>query len=263
MKPAPLASAFATALVALVSAPPVASAGVHLTSFSNDAVLTRYGTSHETVNVLSMEPTLEVGLTRRLAAFGKLPLASTFVHKNACCGYGLGNVTTGLRYRLEEEVVETDLLVSASLPTAEESGLSRFASTAALTRDAGLYQPGITTLRLGVAARAPIGRAFVGGAAAAHAWMAGGANAAYENRIVLPLEASAGYRLSSRLAAIAAYATVASPGQPKEAFLHAASFGIAYAGPRVAFGTRVHLPLDGSFRRQGMIGIGTNVVAAF
>lgn len=233
------------------------------TTVASEALLTRYGTAHETVNVLTLESGMRFRPSPRLTLAGSLPLASSFTQRNSCCGYSLGNVTGAVAWALEEEGPRLDLVASASLPTATPSGSqganARYAATAAVTRDAGLYLPGTGTVRLGLVGRAPLAPGlWIGAAAGAHAWIA---SAAHGHRILIPLEASAEYALSSRISASAALHTIASPASRGEAFLHAASLGVGQSGP-VALTARVHLPLDDSLRSLGMIGFGAAIAAA-
>lgn len=251
------------ALLLLLAAAPAA-ADPHA-AVATDAVLTRYGDSHKTINVLSVDSALEVKVTSRLAVGIRLPLATHFANNGGCCGYTLGNATGQVRFALEREAVEADLLTSFSLPTAATEGngatTSRYAATAAVTRDAALYIPDMAAGRLGLAVRVPAGtRSWVAGSAGAHLWI--DRSAGHRNQVVLPFELAGGRRISSHLSGTAAFTTVASPSQT-EAFLHAASVGIAYAGTWVGFGARVHMPLDESLRELGMVGVGTNLTAAF
>src|SRR5262245_49597426 len=81
------------ALVLTVLIPSTVFADADRAVVGTDVAITRYGTSHETVNVLSIEPAVELRATARLYLGVRIPVATTFVHRNACCGYGLGNAT--------------------------------------------------------------------------------------------------------------------------------------------------------------------------
>lgn len=260
-----LASALAF-LVPLAAASAGAGAAERRETVASQAMFTRYGTSHEAVNVLSLESSLEVRIGVRWALSAVVPLSSSFMDNNACCGYSLGNLTGGARYRLKQEGMRVDLLASVSAPTAPSEGdgsiNSRYAATAAVTRDAGFYLPGVSTVRLAVDTQLPIGaRAWLGAHAGAHAWITH--LEGQTSQIVLPAGLLTGYRLSPRIATFAAFTTIANPWQRQELLVHAVEVGVAHVGDQLTFGVRLHLPLDQSLRALGMVGVGANLQASF
>jgi hypothetical protein len=256
------ARAAAAAEIARTAAP----AGTERRQAGTEILITRYGTSHETVNVLTVEPSLEVRLGERLAFSGVAPVSTSFMDKNACCGYSLGNLTGGARYRITRDRAAVDLLASVSAPTAPGDGdggvNSRYAATAAVTRDAGFYLPDVITARLGARTHLPIGeRLWLGAGAGIHGWIA--RHPGQSSQVVLPVTLSAGYGLSRRVFSTAAFTTVFNPAHHHERFVHATDVGLGYAGQRFAVGAHLHLPLDQSLRDLGMVGVGTNLQASF
>lgn len=233
---------------------------------ATELVLTRYGTSHETINVLESISSFDVGIAYGIAVFGVLPLSVSYMDRNACCGRSLGNMTGGVRHRSGRDSRWLEFAASVSAPTAPGDGdagvQTRFAATAAVGRDAGLYLPDVTTVRLALRASTELGhRAWLTAGAAAHTWIS--QNLGQPSQLLLPVAATVGRQLSSKSFGFIGITTILSLLHREDRLLTSTNAGVGYQASRVTISARLNVPLDGSLRSLGMIGLGTDLQVSF
>lgn len=233
---------------------------------ATELALTRYGTPHEVINVLEAVSSLDLRIGYGLAVFGVLPLSASYMDRNACCGRSLGNMTAGVRHRSGREARWLDLLASLSAPTAPGDGdasvHARFAATAAVSRDAGLYLPNVTTARLAIRASTGLGpHAWLSAGAGAHVWIS--REIEQPSRLLLPVGVSLACRFRSGTFGFVAVTTIYSLTRSEQSFVAATEAGVGYQASQVTISARLHVPVDQALRSLGAIGLGSGVQVSF
>jgi hypothetical protein len=235
---------------------------------SQDVLVTRYGTSHERLSVLTANTRAEVDLTPGLTGWLELPLAASVFDRSNCCRYSLGNVGGGIARRvLGDGGRGASVFGGLSLPTAQrrhDPGINaRFAATAEVVRDPGLFLPGVTTARAGAFAWWALpGGIHAHARIAVHGWRTDG-EITPRHQVLLPFEAGLRAALPGRLVAAASVASLHHPKASGETLLHALNAGLEFRGERLSVGARLQQPLDESLRALQMRGLGVHLAHVF
>jgi hypothetical protein len=251
------AISFAARAAALEPEPPLGSLGV-------DSLATRYGTSYETVYLLSLEPRAALRLgSLELSAL--LPLSTSATYPTFCCRLSLGNATLAARLSQQGSALRHWYELGLSLPSSHwsDAHASSLAATAALLRDAGHYLPDTTTLRAGLGAELDVTPWLaLGAAGGAHYWLRkGGAT----DPLILPLDATATLRWGQAWSARAGYRALLRllTTKAEEQLLSELSGAVAYTWPGSRLEASLSVPVDASLRELGMLGVGTRYVRSF
>lgn len=225
---------------------------------------TRYGTSYETVYLVSLEPQAALRLgSLELSAL--LPLSTSATYPTFCCRLGLGNATLAAQLSQGSGGLRHWYQLGASLPSSHWSDphASSLAATAALLHDAGHYLPDTTTLRAGLGAELDV-RPWLalGGAAAAHYWLRDGAAV---DPLLVPLDLWATVRWAQAWSASGSFRglTRLLDAAAEERFLSELSAALAYTWAGSQLEVSVSVPLAPSLRELGMFSIGTRYVRSF
>lgn len=236
-----------------------------LGSLSLDSEATRYGTSYETVYLLSLEPraTLRLGALELSAL---LPLSTSATYPTFCCRLALGNATASALLRRGAGALGHWYELGLSLPSSHwsDAHASSLAATAALLHDAGHYLPGTTTLRAGSGVELGV-RPWLslGLSGAVHYWLRADDDV---DPLLLPLSATATFRWAQAWSARAGYRGILrvldSPAAG-ERFLSELSAAVGYAWPDSRLEASLSVPLDASLRELGMFSVGTRYVRGF
>ena len=230
-----------------------------------DSQATRYGTSYETVYLLSLEPraALQLG-SLELSAL--LPLSTSATYPTFCCRLALGNATVSALLREHAGSVRHWYEVGVSLPSSywSDPHASSLAATAALLHDAGRYLPETTTLRAGLGAELEVSPWLaLGVEGAAHYWLR--ADDALDPLLV-PLRATATFQWAPDWSAQARYLgltrVLAAPGT-EERFLSELSVAVAHTWSGSRLEASLSVPLDDSLRELGMFSVGTRYARSF
>lgn len=235
-----------------------------LGSLGLDSQATRYGTSYETVYLLSLEPraALRVGA---LELSAPLPLSTSATYPTFCCRLALGNATASARLSPPGGALRHWYELGVSLPSSHwsDAHASSLAATAALLRDAGHYLPDTTTLRAGLGAElAVLPWLALGAAGGAHYWLS--ADGAVDPLIV-PLAATATVRWGHGWSATASYRALLRLLTPpaEERLLSELSGALGHTWSDSRLEASVSVPLAASLRELGMFSVGTRYVRSF
>lgn len=226
---------------------------------------TRYGTSHETVYLLNLKPSLMLRFDS-IELSAVLPLSTSGTYPTYCCRTALGNATLSALYRAPSGTLRHWYEASISAPTSRwsDAHASSLAATAALLRDAGYYLPNTTTLRAKLAIELDATRwLWLGATAGADYWLR---HAEESNALVVPLTAYAALTWAPEWSARASYRTLAhllDPFGPRERFLHELSVLVAHEWSGSRLQVSASLPLDASLRKLEMLSVGAAIVRSF
>lgn len=252
-------------LGAMLMTRPAAASEPSLGAVGLDSEATRYGTSYETVYLLSLEPRAALRLGA-LELSALLPLSTSATYPTFCCRLALGNATVSARLSGESGRLRHWYALGGSLPSSRwsDAHASSLAATAALLRDAGHYLPDTTTLRAELGAQLAV-RPWLSieGASGAHLWLRADDAAA---PLIVPLSAAATVRWAQGWSARARYGgllRVLDAQEPEERFLSELSLAVAYTWSGSLLETSLSVPLDESLRELGMIRIGTRYARSF
>lgn len=226
-----------------------------------DLSTTRFGTAHQTFYQLTLNPTIARRLGRGISIIGAVPLSGGWTPNSSCCRMSLGNLTAGARYqqRLSDELTfwgESSVSAPTSGSDGDQGRNSAYSATVEMSRDAGFYLPGTTTLRLGTGVAYQRARWFISSFAAGHVWLTDG-DGLVGNRVVIPLALRAGWRYSERTSWISGLRSVLNP-KADDPLAASAETGIRHIRGNVTYEGRIAMALDRASRELDIISfIGT------
>jgi len=229
-----------------------------------DAMLTRYGTAHETLYQFNVKPEATV-YRGPFAASVILPLTAGYTVHNSCCRFTLGNITLATAYVRGNRRGKWWINSSVSFPTSEltdKSGyVSAVAATAAITSDAGYYLPNTTAVRVGAGRELAVSRRLaVGAEVGAHYWAH---SMGVENQWVIPVTLFGRAQLGKGFSSRVALRNIANLNTMQERWLHQMSASVAYEWNTSRVGATLALPLDESLRALGMVSTGVSFARKF